>query len=660
MSRFPLNPAQDEAVRHCDGPLLVLAGAGSGKTRVITEKIGHLVDRRRVDPSRIAAITFTNKAAAEMRERVGRRLGGEAREALTVCTFHALGLRFLQQEHALAGLRRGFSVFDADDSAALVKELAPRGANAEAVEQLRSLVSRAKNAGLTPAQAAEVAASPREHEAAAVYADYQRRLAAFNAVDFDDLIRLPLALLDADPDLRARWQARYAHLLVDEYQDTNAAQYGLLRALAGGGMPFTAVGDDDQSIYAWRGADPHNLKALKRDFPDLRVIVLEQNYRSSQRVLRVANALIANNPHLFEKKLWSGLGEGEPVRVLPCRDPEHEAECVVADLVHRAAAGRRCWSDFAILYRGNHQARVLERALRLAEVPYHLTGGTAYFDRAEIKDLVAYLRLIANPDDDAAFLRVVNTPRREIGAATLERLGQMAATRNLSLLRTASSLDALRALPARPAVALGDFVRLIEGLAGRARREPAAAVARALVQAVDYARHLAEGSRDAGHAARRQAYLEEFLAFLEAGERATATLAAQLALLGRDDQDRRGEAVRLMTLHASKGLEFPVVYLVGLEEGVLPHESALMEGSVEEERRLLYVGITRAREALTLSHAESRRRYGRIEKVGPSRFLAELPHAELDWKGRDSAADQARSRDLARSHLERLKALLAE
>jgi ATP-dependent DNA helicase Rep len=660
MSRFALNPAQAEAVRHCDGPLLVLAGAGSGKTRVIIEKIGHLVDRRRVDPSRVAAITFTNKAAAEMRERVGRRLGSEAREALTVCTFHALGLRFLQQEHALAGLRRGFSVFDADDSAALVKELAPRGANAEVVEQLRSLVSRAKNAGLTPAQAAEVAASPREHEAAALYADYQRRLAAFNAVDFDDLIRLPLALLDADPELRARWQGRYAHLLVDEYQDTNAAQYGLLRALAGGGMPFTAVGDDDQSIYAWRGADPHNLKGLKRDFPDLRVIVLEQNYRSSQRVLRVANALIANNPHLFEKKLWSGLGEGEPVRVLPCRDPEHEAECVVADLVHRAAAGRRCWSDFAILYRGNHQARVFERALRLAEVPYHLTGGTAYFDRAEIKDLVAYLRLIANPDDDAAFLRVVNTPRREIGAATLERLGQMAATRNLSLLRTASSLDALRALPARAAVALGEFVRLIEGLAARARRDPAAAIARALVQAVDYAGHLAEGSRDAGHAARRQAYLEEFLAFLEAGERATATLAAQLALLGRDDQERRGEAVRLMTLHASKGLEFPVVYLVGLEEGVLPHESALMEGSVEEERRLLYVGITRAREALTLSHAENRRRYGRVEKLSPSRFLAELPQADLDWKGRDSAADQARSRDLARSHLERLKALLAE
>jgi ATP-dependent DNA helicase Rep len=660
MSRFPLNPAQAEAVRHVDGPLLVLAGAGSGKTRVITEKIGYLVDRCRVDPARVAAITFTNKAASEMRERVGRRLGAEAREALTVSTFHAFGLRFLQEEPQAAGLRRGFSVFDADDSAALVKDLAPRGVSREALDQLRGLLGRAKNAGLSPDQAAQLAEAPREREAAELYAGYQQRLAAFNAVDFDDLIRLPLSVLAADAALLKRWQARFAHLLVDEYQDTNAAQYGLLRLLAGGGCPFTVVGDDDQSIYAWRGADPGNIMTLQRDFPALRVIPLEQNYRSTRRVLRVANALIAHNPHAFEKKLWSGLGEGEPVRVVPCRDPEHEAECVVAELVHRAQAERRPWSDFAVLYRGNHQARTVERALRLAEVPYHLSGGTAYFDRAEIKDLIAYLRLVANPDDDAAFLRVVNTPRREIGATTLERLGQLAAGRSLSLLRTASSLDALRALPARPAVAMGDFVRLIEGLSARARREPAAAIARALVRAVDYDRHLEEGSRDAAQAERRRALVEEFLAFLEAGERATATLAAQLALLSRNDDERRSEAVRLMTLHGAKGLEFPVVFLIGLEDGVLPHESALHEGNIEEERRLLYVGITRAREALILSHAEVRKRFGRVEKVTPSRFLAELPEADLDWKGRDSDADQARSRDMARSHLDRLKALLAD
>ncbi|HRQ63979.1 MAG TPA: UvrD-helicase domain-containing protein [Xanthomonadaceae bacterium] len=659
MSRFPLNPAQAEAVRYCDGPLLVLAGAGSGKTRVITEKIGHLVDRKGVDPARIAAITFTNKAANEMRDRVGRRVGAAARDALTVSTFHALGLRFLQQEHEVAGLRRGFSVFDADDSAALIKDLAPKGIGQEALDQLRHLVSRAKNVGLAPEGAAEQARAPREREAADLYAAYQQRLAAFNAVDFDDLIRLPLALLESDHALLARWQARHVHLLVDEYQDTNAAQYGLLRLLAGGGCPFTVVGDDDQSIYAWRGADPGNLTTLKHDFPALKVVALEQNYRSTRRVLRVANALIAHNPHLFEKKLWSGLGEGEPVRVLPCRDPEHEAECIVADLVHRAQAERRPWSDFAVLYRGNHQARTIERALRLAEVPYHLSGGTAYFDRIEIKDLIGYLRLIVNPDDDAAFLRVVNTPRREIGATTLERLGKLAAGRGLSLLRTASSLDALRALPPRPAVALGDFVRMIEGLSARARRDPAADIARAVYKAVDYGRHLDEGSRDAAQAERRRGFVEEFLTFLEAGERATATLAAQLALLSRNDDERRGEAVRLMTLHGSKGLEFPVVYLIGLEEGVLPHESSLHEGQVEEERRLFYVGITRAREALSLSYVESRRRFGKLEKVTPSRFLAELPEADLDWKGRDSKADEARSREMARSHLDRLKALLA-
>ncbi len=660
MSRFPLNPAQAEAVRYSEGPLLVLAGAGSGKTRVIIEKIGHLVDRRRVDPARIAAITFTNKAASEMRERVGKRVGGQARDALTVSTFHALGLRFLQQEHGAAGLRRGFSVFDADDSAALVKDLAPKGIGTEALQQLRHLVSRAKNAGACPETAAAHAQTPREHEAADVYAAYQQRLAAFNAVDFDDLIRLPLDLLSTDQELLARWQKRFDHLLVDEYQDTNAAQYGLLRLLAGGGCPFTVVGDDDQSIYAWRGADPGNLMTLRQDFPTLKVVPLEQNYRSTRRVLRIANALISHNPHLFEKKLWSALGDGEAVRVLPCRDPEHEAECIVADLVHRAHAERRPWADFAVLYRGNHQARVVERALRLAEVPYHLSGGTAYFDRVEIKDLIAYLRLIVNPDDDAAFLRVVNTPRREIGATTLERLGQLAAGRGLSLLRTASSLDALRALPPRPAVALGDFVRLVEGLALRARRDSAADIARAVVKGVDYGRHIDEGSRDVSQAQRRRGFLEEFLAFLEAGERATSTLAAQLALLGRGDDERRGDAVRLMTLHGSKGLEFPVVYLIGLEEGVLPHESALHDGSLEEERRLLYVGITRAREALTLSHSETRRRFGRLEKVTPSRFLGELPDADLQWKGRDSDADGARSRDLARSHLDRLKTLLAD
>ncbi|BBD78775.1 ATP-dependent DNA helicase Rep [Aerosticca soli] len=662
LSPHVLNPQQQAAVDYCEGPLLVLAGAGSGKTHVITSKIAHLIRRRGFAAGKIAAITFTNKAAREMRERVARQLGGEDAAALTVCTFHALGLKFLQVEHARAGLRRGFSVLDADDAAALIKELAPAGSKPDALAGLRQLIGRAKNAGLSPEEALAAAASPRELEAATIYAAYQRRLAAFNAVDFDDLIRLPLRLLEEDDACRAAWRARLDYLLVDEYQDTNDAQYRLLKALAGAHGRFTCVGDDDQSIYAWRGANPENLAQLGRDFPQLKVIKLEQNYRCGKRILRAANALIANNPHLHAKRLWSEHPEGAPIRVLECKDAEHEAERVAAIAATLVEKHKARWHDIAVLYRGNFQARPLEKALRLARVPYHLTGALSFLDRAEVKDVLAYLRLLVNPSDDAAFLRVVNAPKREIGATTLEKLGQLAQSRHVTLLEAAQSDAVLRQLAPRPAAALAQFTALIDELHSAAVHEDAAALVERVLARSGYAAQLAASVADPEQRERRLANLRELVDWFRAMQRGGARagdLAAQLALLGHVDRDDPGDAVRLMTLHAAKGLEFRFVFIVGCEDGTLPHEGAIDEGRLDEERRLMYVGITRAKEQLTLSWSARTKKYGEILANRPSRFLHELPQEDLHWQGRDPEADKAAVRETAQSHMARIAALLA-
>jgi len=657
-----LNPQQRAAVEYCDGPLLVLAGAGSGKTRVITEKIAHLVKRRNLAASKIAAITFTNKAAREMRERVGKLVSGPAAEGLTVCTFHALGLKFLQIEHARAGLRRGFSVLDADDSQGIVKELAPKGIKNDALFALQSLLSRAKNDGLTPEQAAQRANASREREAAEIYALYQKRLAAFNAVDFDDLIRLPLAILEGDEEVRATWQERIRYLLLDEYQDTNTAQYRLVRALAGTRGAFTAVGDDDQSIYAWRGANPENLGELSRDYPALKVIKLEQNYRCGRRILRAADALIANNTHLFEKRLWSEQAEGAPIRVLECRDDEHEADRVAGEIAHLAEKHKARWSEFAILYRGNFQSRPLEKALRLARVPYHLTGGTAFLERAEVKDLLAYLRLINNPDDDAAFLRIVNIPRRDIGATSLEKLGELAGSRHISMLRAAQSDAVLSQLTARPASALAGFVTLVRELAQRAERIAAADLVDELIARTGYADHIGTQIKEPALRARRIENLKELADWFRTMQKNTAAgdLAAQLALLTHGDRDDPGNAVRLMTLHSAKGLEFRHVFIIGVENGSLPHESSVEEGRLDEERRLMYVGITRAKEHLALTFARRKRRFGEIVNNEPSRFLSELPAADLHWSGRDAEQDEVQRKDVASSSLAKLAALFGD
>ena len=653
-----LNPQQSAAVLRSEGPTLVLAGAGSGKTRVIVEKIAHLIASGRYPAKRIAAITFTNKSAKEMRERVGRRLRGDAADGLTICTFHALGLKILQIDHAKLGLRRGFSIFDGDDTLAQLKDLMP-GAKPDAVQAMQSLVSNIKNAGLSPEQAAVVARSAREHEAASLYARYQARLAAFNAVDFDDLIRLPVQLLESDADAIAGWRERIGYLLVDECQDTNDAQYRLLKALAGPKADFTCVGDDDQSIYAWRGANPENLTQLGRDYPNLAVVKLEQNYRCSNRVLRAANALIANNPHEHPKTLWSAQADGERIRVWECRDAAHEAERVAGEIHFLATARKIEWGECCILFRGNHQSRALEKALQLLRIPYHLSGGTAFLDRGEVKDALSWLRLIANPEDDAAFLRAVQSPSRGVGATSLAKLAEMAQHAHLPLSRAAESMSLLKQLQPRTANALGGFTDIVRGLRGDAVRLPPTELVRRLNEKSGLIASLREQCKSEELFRIRRGNLDELADWFE-GARAAGPgeLAAQLALLSHADKGDPGNQVRLMSLHAAKGLEFRYVFIVGMDDSTLPHEASLDEGRLDEERRLLYVGITRAKEQLWLSYSLEAQRWGAKLRLAPSRFFDELPAAELQRDGADPVADAARKQERASVGFASIKALL--
>ncbi len=664
---YGLNPPQRVAVLHVDGPLLVLAGAGSGKTRVIVEKIAHLISSGRMPARRIAAITFTNKSAREMRERVMRRIKvvrqahheRDENEGLTVCTFHALGLKLLQIEHAKLGLKRGFSIFDAEDSAAQLKDLLPPGSQPDAIDAAKNLISRAKNCGLSPEQAAAAAQTVREREAAALYARYQQRLSAFNAVDFDDLIRLPVQLLESDPDCVAAWRERIGYLLVDECQDTNDAQYRLLKALAGPVGLFTCVGDDDQSIYAWRGANPDNLLQLGSDYPALKIVKLEQNYRCSNRVLRAANALIAHNPHEHPKTLWSDQADGERIRIWECKDAAHEAEKVAGEIHFLNQARAAPWSDFCILFRGNHQSRALEKALQLLRVPYHLTGGTAFLDRGEVKDAMAWLRLTANPDDDAAFLRAVTSPRREVGGTTLAKLAGLAQHAQLPLSRAAESISLLKQLPARATNALGGFADIMRGLRVDATRLPPAELVRKLNERSGLLAALRAQCKDEAGFQHRRRNLDELADWFDGPKTSgPGELAASLALLSHADKGDAGNQVRLMSLHAAKGLEFRYVFIVGVVDGTLPHEASIAEGRLDEERRLLYVGITRAKEQLWLSHPREAQRWGARQRNLPSRFLDELPAAELQRDGADPVADAAHKQERATVGFAAIKALL--
>ena len=664
---FPLNAAQREAVRYLDGPLLVLAGAGSGKTRVITAKIAHLIASGH-DAKRIAAITFTNRAAREMRERAAELLsergGNNLAADVTICTFHSLGLRILRGDAKALGLKPGFSILDPGDIEPIVGELLQTSDRARArAAQWR--ISAWKNALVSPAAAAKTAQSGDEKAAATAYRRYDETLRAYQAVDFDDLIALPIDLLAADENVASKWRERCGHLLVDEYQDTNPAQYRLIRHLVGKRAAFTFVGDDDQAIYGWRGASVDNLAELPKDFPTVKVIKLEQNYRSTVRILRLANALIAGNPKLFDKKLWSERGHGDPIRISPAADDETEAESVVRRLIAHRFEHRGRYRDYAVLYRGNHQAKPFEQALREQNVPYEISGGQSYFERVEIKDLVAYLRLIANDDDDPAFIRAVTTPKRGVGATTLERLGAIGGTRHESLFAAVFAGEARAAIPARQREILDAFCTLINNLRHRAAREPAARLLDELVAAIGYDDYL-ESTCDKKQAEARSCSVRDFIGWLsrkgEADRKNLLELTQMIALItmleGQDE--RETDAVRLSTLHAAKGLEFPHVFVVGLEEGLLPHRESIANGNVDEERRLFYVGITRAERSLHLSFCRKRRRAGETIECQPSRFLGELAQEDLRWSGTPLPPDEAAREKVAGSErLKQLKAMLA-
>ncbi|WP_028773632.1 DNA helicase Rep [Shewanella waksmanii] len=642
-----LNPGQNDAVHYVSGPCLVLAGAGSGKTRVIINKIAYLVQKCGYKPRNIAAVTFTNKAAREMKERVAQSMGRKEARGLWISTFHTLGLEIIKREYKVVGLKPGFSLFDDQDTLALLKELTENelDGDKDLLSALMTAISNWKGDLMIPEQARKTAKDEQSQLFALLYQRYAQHMKAYNALDFDDLILLPTLLLRHNLEVRQRWQTRIQYLLVDEYQDTNTSQYELVKLLVGERARFTVVGDDDQSIYSWRGAKPQNLVLLGKDFPALRLIKLEQNYRSSQRILRAANILIANNPHVYDKSLFSELAYGEPLRVLMAANEEQEAERVIAEMIRHKFVGKTSFGDYAILYRGNHQSRLLERALMTNRIPYKLSGGTSFFGRAEIKDIMAYLRLVVNPDDDNAFLRVVNLPKRGIGPATLERVGNFANQKQISLFEAIFDSELNHHLPPAAMSSLYQFGKFIVDTGEHASRgEPVEAV-KHLIRNINYEDYLYETSTSAKAAEMRMKNISELYRWvtemLEGDELDEGMTLPEVVtrltlrdMMERNSEDEAGDQVQLMTLHASKGLEFPYVFMVGTEERILPHQSSIDEDNVEEERRLAYVGITRAQKELWFIVCRERRQFGEVMRCEPSRFLMELPQDDLIWENR--------------------------
>ncbi|WP_419792927.1 DNA helicase Rep [Serratia fonticola] len=667
-----LNPSQQQAVEFVTGPCLVLAGAGSGKTRVITNKIAHLIHQCGYQARHIAAVTFTNKAAREMKERVAQTMGRKESRGLMISTFHTLGLEVIKREYAALGMKSNFSLFDDQDQLALLKELTEKWLENDKtlVAQLISTISNWKNDLVDPQRAMGLARSERDKLFAHCYGLYHDHMRACNVLDFDDLILLPTLLLQRNEEVRERWQNRIRYLLVDEYQDTNTSQYELVKLLVGHRARFTVVGDDDQSIYSWRGARPQNLVLLKEDFPALQVIKLEQNYRSSERILKAANILIANNPHVFEKRLFSELGYGEELKVVTANNEDHEAERVVGELIAHHFVKKTNYGDYAILYRGNHQSRLFEKMLMQNRIPYKISGGTSFFSRPEIKDLLAYLRVLTNQDDDSAFLRIVNTPKREIGPATLQKLGEWANQRNKSLFRASFDLGLGQYLTGRGVESLQRFTHWMEGIIQMVEREPVAAV-RDLIRGIDYESWLFETSPSPKAAEMRMknvntlfGWMTEMLEGNDLDEPMTLTqVVTRFTLrdmMERGESDEELDQVQLMTLHASKGLEFPYVFLVGMEEGLLPHQSSIDEDNVDEERRLAYVGITRAQKELIFTLCRERRQYGELVRPEPSRFLLELPQDDLAWESERKVVSPQERMEKGQSHLASVKAMLAK
>lgn len=664
-----LNPQQQAAVKAIDHPLLVLAGAGSGKTRVITEKIAYLV-KQGLPARHIAAVTFTNKAAREMKSRVSKLLDDTQIRGLRVSTFHSLGLDILRKEHKVLAYKAAITLFDEQDKLTLLKNLINHGAkecDLENLDRYAQQIGQWKNAFVTPEQALNQA-TKEQTAAAGLYNEYTRSLKAYNAVDFDDLILLPVLLFQQHPAVLEKWQNKIRYLLVDEYQDTNITQYQLVKLIAGTLGRFTVVGDDDQSIYAWRGAQPENLAQLQKDFTRLQVIKLEQNYRSTGRILKVANHLIANNPHAFEKRLWSELGYGDSLRVLSHKNDQDEAKQVISEIVHHKFKAGGRYQDYAILYRGNHQSRLFEQGLRENNIPYLISGSSSFFANSEIKDILGYLRLFVNQDDDAAYLRIINTPRREIGPTTLEKLGGYANERHISLFAASTELGLTQKLSDKSIHRLQKFQEWVIDTAERIDKGDTFAVIEQVINQIGYEQFLKEDSKSKESAERKIKNVFELIEWLKRiadketdGQKPLAEIVAKIMLMDIMERNQEAEVsdqVSLMTLHAAKGLEFPHVFLIGIEENILPHQNSIENDNIEEERRLAYVGITRAQRTCTFSYCTHRKRYGEISECEPSRFLNELPSEDLEWINKKQLTPEV-IKERGKANLASLKTMLS-
>ncbi len=664
-------------MKYIDGPLLVLAGAGSGKTSVITQKIAYLVQQCDIPARNIAAVTFTNKAAREMKARVSSLLSGKESKGLTVSTFHNLGLTIIRSEIKVLGFKPGFSILDQEDCRNLLKELLVRHSELDdkLIDSVQSTISNWKNALLEPGNATSVANSTGEQSIAMLYERYQRALKAYNAVDFDDLIMTPVMLFKQHPEVLAKWQRRIRYLLVDEYQDTNLAQYELVKTLVNEKQALTVVGDDDQSIYAWRGARPENLMQLQEDFPRLEIVKLEQNYRSTGRILGAANKLIDNNPHLITKALWSELGPGDPLRFITSENEDTECERVVNEIIDMRLKRRCKYSDFAVLYRGNYQAKLVEIKLQTQNIPYEITGGQSFYAKTEIKDVMGYLRLLVNPDDDNALLRIINTPRRQIGPTTLERLGDYAHQRGLSMFAAIDEVALSASMPANNLARLKAFKIWITGVQKNIYSGNPITAINEMLSDADYLGWLHQNASSDPVAKKRWDNVNFLLAQLtqalktdqqdeyeKNGDSAIEGAIAKLILrdiLDREQEESADDKVQLLTLHAAKGLEFLHVFMIGMEEGILPHKNSVEGGQIEEERRLAYVGITRAQRTLTMTSARQRTQYGETSSTTPSRFVDELPEDDLIRIGAGIETSDEDNQAAGEQSLAALKSLFA-
>ena len=659
-----LNSKQQAAVDHTSSPLLVLAGAGSGKTRVITQKIATLIEQG-TDARNIVALTFTNKAAKEMKVRVSTLIDKQNTRRLTICTFHTLGLKILRQDYKHFGFRRSPTIFDTSDCITVMKEIIKNQDNLKESEIILHQISNWKNQLIDENNVHSYIVDEQTTLAAAAYKEYSKMMRAYNAVDFDDLILLPNKLFTEKQEILDKWQNKIRYLLVDEYQDTNDAQYQLIKQICRFRKAFTVVGDDDQSIYAWRGAQPENLNKLQEDFPTLKVIKLEQNYRSTKTILNAANQLISNNPHLFEKSLWSALGEGEKIDVIPCINQEDEADRITSSIISNKFQNICRYGGVAILYRSNHQSRALEKSLRVHNIPYLISGGQSFFERKEVKDITAYLRLLINPDDDAAFLRIINVPRREIGAKMLEKIANYASNRGVSLISASSELGLQSSLSERQNKKISQFSRWFEEKQRALENTDPVFLVNEIIDDLRYQDWITDSSNNEKAAEKCWKNVMDLVEWIrrihekneddESNLKDIVSKMLILDIISKNTEEKETESVQLTTMHAAKGLEFAHVYIIGMEEDILPHSNSVEPEQIQEERRIAYVAITRAKQKLTLTYTKRKQTYQESVRVEPSRFLDELPKELLQWEKGDG---KTKTPETGKKHLDSIRALL--